>query len=392
MSELFNKRMGRYLGEGKAGAAFVRDSNLIDDKMFIYDQAYKKGIIYDWEMNPIEEVEFKLGKTKVFEPEAYHVEYWVQFKSGHYPEIKHKELYYKNDGRERFGFYIDVPDYEENVIEKWLIVGKDDKVAFDRYMVYKCNYCFEWVHDGIYYNCVGVIRDKNDNATNDVKKNRSLGGTSVYDDISIFVPSCLKTHTLILGTRLIISDNEIDPHVYEIVDNKDSVNIGVDKIYFTRCLFNFGTDFIGTISDFKKYDFNISNEITTLPDGFGGDFHKICNIIDSKLPEIIDDSNEEEFDITQIELSDVPKYLYVDGTPITIKATNCGSLIVGCHIFIDSVEYSIKDLEKYFEINIEENMFTIKAINKNMVKYIVKIAIYDDARSYYKFVEMEVSR
>ena len=61
-------------------------------------------------------------------------------------------------------------------------------------------------------------------------------------------------------------------------------------------------------------------------------------------------------------------------------------------MFVDDVEYTVEELNEYFEVSInnENNTLTIAAINKVMAKYIVKVAIYDELRTYYDFVEMEV--
>ena len=64
MSDLFNKRMNVILNSGSLGGKLLEDSDIIDDRNFSTDPNYKKGMLYDWDMNELEEVEFKFEKTK----------------------------------------------------------------------------------------------------------------------------------------------------------------------------------------------------------------------------------------------------------------------------------------------------------------------------------------
>ena len=87
------------------------------------------------------------------------------------------------------------------------------------------------------------------------------------------------------------------------------------------------------------------------------------------------------------------RYLYVNGDTVTVKAISSEETNQECFwkIFVDDVEYSIDDLKDYFEINVSEREFSIKAINKDMVKYVVKIGVFNpDTEECYDSVEMEV--
>lgn len=385
MEDLFTKRMGLIMQNGSLGSKLVNDSNIIEDKMFATDINFRSGMLYDWDMNEIEEVEFKFEKVKTYTAtDGVEVEYMVHFRPNFNPESKYKELYYKKDGKERFGFYIDVLDMSKNIKEKWMIVGKDDRVAFDRYNAYKCNWCFEWVHNNQYFNSVGCVRETS--SFKDTLSN-GLGGSSIDGELTMIVPSNLDVTTIIPGTRFMITDSHVNPQCYEVVKIKDTSPVGVSRMYLKQSLFNSHTDVCGNINELSGYELYFDLPIDNLPDSYGGKYHMICNCIKTKgLPVITPPLD------VQWKLSCDDKLIYVNGQYVTVNAIPSENTTSSCefHIFIDDVEYSISDLVDYFDITISDNIMSIKAINKDMVKYIVKIAIYDDVKSYYDSVEMEV--
>ena len=66
MSELFNKRMNMLLQSGSLGGKLLEDSDILDDRNFSNDSNFKVGMLYDWDMNELEEVEFKFEKIKTY--------------------------------------------------------------------------------------------------------------------------------------------------------------------------------------------------------------------------------------------------------------------------------------------------------------------------------------
>ena len=106
MSELFNKRMNMLLQSGSLGGKLLEDSDILDDRNFSNDSNFKVGMLYDWDMNELEEVEFKFEKIKTWTADGSAVEYMIRFRPNYNPEYKFKDSYYRNDGKERFGFYI----------------------------------------------------------------------------------------------------------------------------------------------------------------------------------------------------------------------------------------------------------------------------------------------
>lgn len=384
MDDLFKKRMDIALQHGNLGGKLIDDSNYILDKTFSNDPDFRNGNIYDWDMNILGKVDFKFIKSKTFTAEGYEIEYMIQFRPNFNPEYEFKNKYYKYDSRERLGFYIDVYDYSKKKYEKWLIVGKDDKVAFDRYNAFKCNWCFEWISEDNYHKCVGVLRDSI--SGKGTMNDDDLGGTSVNGLTHIMIPSNIKVSSIELGTRFIIGDNLKNPQTYEVIDIIDTSPLGVTNLFLKQCLFNPHTDVCGIVNNMIENKFCFELPIEDLPDEYGKNYHMICNCIKSKgLP--IDDLPI----ATDWKLYCNDKLLYVNGQTVEIKAlSGVDNSKCEWHIFIDNVEYLPADIADYFEIFMQDNVFKIKAINIKMNKYIVKVAIYDENKSYYDSVEMEV--
>ena len=96
-------------------------------------------------------------------------------------------------------------------------------------------------------------------------------------------------------------------------------------------------------------------------------------------------------------LSEVNDKLYVGGSPQVIQAIPSEETATTCewHIFVDGEDYTdnLTDLVDYLDISFDTENHTciIAATNKDLAKYIISIKIYDDAKTYYDFVEMEVA-
>lgn len=384
MDDLFDKRMMIAMKNGSLGGKLNEDSNHIENKTFSNDPNFRRGFLYNWDMEELKKIDFKFEKVKTFTAEGYEVEYMVHFRPNFNPEYIYKGKYYKNDGRERVGFYIDVYDYSKKIYEKWIIVGKDDRVTFDRYNAFKCNWCFEWITDNKYYKCVGVLRDSLSGSES--MNNDTLGGTSVTGSMYIIMPSNKDVQNIKLGTKFIISDNTNNPQTYEVININDMSPIGITKLFLKQCLFNPHTDICGKINEMIETKFCFDLPIEDLPKEYGGEYHKICNCIISK------GLSEEEKPISNSwKLKCDNDVLYVNGYETIIKAiSDADSNNCEWHIFIDDVEYSVDDLKEYFDIYIDENQLSIKCINKIMANYIVKISIYDNQKTYYDSIEMEV--
>ncbi|WP_346961253.1 hypothetical protein [Clostridium sp.] len=394
MSDLFEKRMKNLFSSPNGntlGEKITNDSNIIETITFSNDPNYKRGMIYDWNLKELEQVDFKFQKIKTYSMDKDQVEYMIQFRPGYNPEKKFLNDYYKNDGKERVGFYIDVIDEVTKNKEKWLITGKDDRSIFDRYNVLKCNWVFEWLDkDKTYKTILGCIRDRN-NYNSGIWSDGFV--TTVQNQTSFIIPSNFDSLSIDYNLRFMISDNIKHPKTYEVTKIMDAFPIGITKIILSQTHYNSHTDFCGTNEDLINLNTYLPNPLPDLYSNLGGKYHLICDCIKSKLPSPIVPPPEGTGLITWT-LTDVGDKLYIHGQPKVICGIPDKKTSDTCiwHIFIDGIEYSVNDLIDYFDINIDvnKNKFTIYAKNKVMAKYIVKIAIYDEQKTYYDSIEMEV--
>ena len=346
-------------------------SNMVMDETFSNSTSYRKGVIYDCNMEAIQEIEFRFLKTKTYTIEKDAVEYMVQFRPGVNPEI---DFDTSTDQKHRLGFYIDVLDENTKLVEKWLIVGKDNS-EFDKYNVLKCNWWFEWLDsDRNYHKCLGCMRDRNSYNSGVWSDGFT---TSTENQTAFIVPTNDITRGIDYGLRFMITDNHVYPKCYEISKVMDTFPLGTTKVVLTQSHYNEHTDFCGVDEEF----FGDTNT------------HMICDFYKSSIKPV---SPIEPSIPTTWTLSKVSDKLYVNGSPQFIQAIPSSETTSTCewHIFVDGEDYTDKltDLVDYLDISIDEtnHTFTIAAINKDLVKYIISIKIYDVDKSYYDFVEMEV--
>lgn len=178
------------------------------------------------------------------------------------------------------------------------------------------------------------------------------------------------------GDRFMITDNTIYPKTYEITKMMDTFPLGTTKVILKQCHHNEHTDLCGVDEHF-----------------FGDEeVHMICNYFESTLRP----SPNKLFYPISWSLLDVNEKLYVHGQPQVITAVPNEESEVPCcwHLFLDGEDYTdkLEELNSYLDISIDNinNTFTIAAINKDLANYIVTVKIYDEAKSYYDFVDMEV--
>ena len=178
--------------------------------------------------------------------------------------------------------------------------------------------------------------------------------------------------------RFMLTDNPIHPKTYEITKVMDTFPLGATKIVLSQSHYNEHTDLCGVDKEFFGDD----------------DVHMICDFYKSNIKPI---SPTEPTTPTAWTLSEVNEKLYVKGTAQVIQAIPSEETTSTCewHIFVDGEDYTNKldELVDYLDISFDEinHTCTIAAINKDLAKYIISIKIYDDAKTYYDFVEMEVA-
>ena len=359
-----------------------RQSDMLMDATFDRDPTYKQGMLYNANMEPIEIVEFKFQKAQVYTINKDQVEYFVQFKTDYHPEKKANvddkvyQLYDDGTYKKRLSFYLDIPD-DDGDISKWLIVGRNNDNAFVRYNVLQCNHIFEWMIGREYHSCLGVLRSRN-NYNSGVWSDGFT--TSVENQTQFFVPTNDYTRTINYDVRFMITDNPTHPKTYEVTKVEDTFPLGIFKITLVQDHYNAHTDVCKVLNDVDYPELN------------DGQIHMICNYNDSELPPIIKDK---EVSNSIWYLSEVGEKLYINSTPQIIYALTEHEDAVfdnKWNIFLDNQLYAFEELDGYFEFVVDDIncSLSVKAVNRNLAGYILKVSIGNQSGTYYDFVEMEV--
>lgn len=209
---------------------------------FTSDPAYKKIYILTKDGWKFEDAKYQLHSTPSILRDA--VDYYLQFRPKvHYPIGSY--VFVPDDTN----FEISIPEdklqnpfsLENNQINQlWFIVGRDDSLAYVRYNILKCNWNFRWIYNGEIYSCWGANRAANsytsgiwrDDITSSLDNLTSawlpdtfytygeeLGNLGLYD-----------TRTLMHNQRFMLSNNALDPKVYQITKIVDLSPSGIIKI------------------------------------------------------------------------------------------------------------------------------------------------------------------
>lgn len=204
MLEKYKKRMalqGQYMGE-----ALKKQSDDIMNATFTNDIQFRKVKIND------EYIDAKYITYTYYSISGDNVDYHLQFRPGvHYP----------------IGTYVDVPD-DVNEYHRWLIVGRSDEPQFVKYNILKCNWLFKWMDGNVIRECLGVLRKRssyNSGVWNDFKF------TTPENQEQIILPSGDISRTLKYNTRLLISENQINPIAWQVTKIEDVTMPGIT--YFT---------------------------------------------------------------------------------------------------------------------------------------------------------------
>lgn len=368
------------------GNMLKQQSNFILNDIFTNTSTYRRGMLYDSELNEIKELDFHFEKTNIYAITGDQVDYMVSFRPNVNPEIDYDKSL---DQKHRLGYYLDILDENTNLVEKWLIVGKDSGII-NRYNVLKCNWNFEWIDENRnYHTALGCVRDRSSYTSGIWSSDFS---TTLKNETGFIVPCNKDTITINYGIRFMISDNELYPKTYQTTKLTDTYPLGIIKAVVSQSHYNEHTDIC---------------KVMDIGDGRGEVMHMLCDYNLSSIPPINKNDKKPNTNV-DIDISKEPKWsltevndiLYVNGQSQTIKAISDIETTEECewHLFIDNEDYSEciydihSELEPYFEIalNDKKDEISIKAINDVMINYIVKIAVYNKSKTYYDYVEMVV--
>ena len=92
------------------------------------------------------------------------VTFWMQLQPGQECNVPYFDKKYSSKYGNIWpvGLYVDVMD-ESGKYNKWLCVNTANywQSQFPTYELLKCDYVFQWIHDGKRYECPGVLRSQN---------------------------------------------------------------------------------------------------------------------------------------------------------------------------------------------------------------------------------------
>ena len=92
------------------------------------------------------------------------ITYWLQMKPGQQCNVDYFESMYVKRYRNIWpvGLYVDICD-ESGKYNKWLVVNTAnyDSNQFPTFELLRCDYVFQWIHNGKRYECAGVLQSQN---------------------------------------------------------------------------------------------------------------------------------------------------------------------------------------------------------------------------------------
>lgn len=235
----YRKRVGT---ESIIGTKMKQQSDMIMDTTFTRDPTYKKVYILTKEGWKWEDAKYQFHSTPSISKDP--VDYYLQFR----PKVHYT-----------IGSYVIVPDdtspninLTDEEIEKpftqpttnrtqwWIIVGRDEANAFVRYMILKCDWDFRWIYKGKLMTCWGCSKNANSYTSGKWVDNMSA---SLDDLTQSWIPDVYHvygekltelgmhdTRTIMHGQRFFMSNNDLDPKIYEVTKIKDINPQGIIKL------------------------------------------------------------------------------------------------------------------------------------------------------------------
>ena len=227
-----------------------RQSEGVISYTFKNDPNYKRVYILAEDGWKYEDVKYQLHTTESISKDS--VDYYIQFRPGvHYP----------------IGSYVIIPDDtspEINLTDEelgnpflqpvnkrtqwWLIVGRNRVNTFVRYSVLQCNWNFKWIYDNKIQECFGCMRSAN-SYTAGVYEGTYV---DILDNLtSAWLPDTYYTYgdgledlglsdtrTIFYLTRFLLSNNILEPKVYQVTKIVDLSPPGIIKLSIQQTQFD----------------------------------------------------------------------------------------------------------------------------------------------------------
>ena len=218
------------------------ESDIVINQTFTADAAYKKVYILTQNGWKFEDAKYQIHTTPSILKDA--VDYYLQFRPKiHYP----------------IGSYVFIPDDtdfdinlsgseldnpfslpDNRITQLWFIVGRDDALSYVRYNVLKCNWNFKWLYKHNLYSCWGANRSASSYTSGKWTDEYS----SALDNLtSAWIPDTYYTYgnniyelglsdtrTIMHEQRFMLTNNILDPKVYQVTKVVDLNPSGIIKL------------------------------------------------------------------------------------------------------------------------------------------------------------------
>lgn len=250
MFDLYKKRLNLY---GKTPSNYFKDSH--DESInasFCYDPNYKRCLLNG---NYVD-AKFQHGSiTDVDDDRPY---YYLEFR----PDEPLLGITYDNQGTPvapqiHVGTILDMPedhplvsDYdwwahresdqkyrgcyisEDGIYyRRWMIVNILHHEQDRKYIILECDWCLNWIADGVRHKQLGVMRVRNSYSSGIYEKYYM---TQVEAQDAIWLPTTNMTKTLTYDQRFLISDNEQHPQAYKLSGVYTTKPIGMTRLILTQ--------------------------------------------------------------------------------------------------------------------------------------------------------------
>lgn len=225
-------------------------SDILMNSTFTRDPAYKKVYILTKDGWKWEDAKYQEHSVQSIAKDP--VDYYLQFR----PKVHYS-----------VGSYVIVPDdtspelnlnSEEllnpflqpakNRTQWWIIVGRDESNDYVKYMILKCNWDYRWVYKGKLMSCwgcarnsqsytAGVWRDDISQSLDDLNALWIPDNYFVYGD-ALESLGMDDTRTIMYGQRFMLTNNVLNPKVYEVTKIVELSPQGVLKLSVKQGEFN----------------------------------------------------------------------------------------------------------------------------------------------------------
>lgn len=218
------------------------ESDIVINQTFTADAAYKKVYILTQNGWKFEDAKYQIHTTPSILKDA--VDYYLQFRPKiHYPIGSYVFIPDDNDfdinlSGSEFDNPFTLPD--DRITQLWFIVGRDDALSYVRYNVLKCNWNFKWLYKHNLYSCWGANRSASSYTSGKWTDEYS----SALDNLtSAWIPDTYYTYgnniyelglsdtrTIMHEQRFMLTNNILDPKVYQVTKVVDLNPSGIIKL------------------------------------------------------------------------------------------------------------------------------------------------------------------